>query len=100
MLEHHLAKLHAAQELEQAETAVEESRGLGTYNPSNSFSRDMWDNASRIPESVELRFPGIERSTLVLIIENRIKPTNIQWLLANEQERAESQPSIDLGGVE
>jgi len=47
-----------------------------------------------------LLFPGVERSTLVQIIENRFKPTNIYQLLATEKERAESQLTINIGGVE
>jgi len=99
-LENQLAELRAAQDIEQAETTGEEPRALGTYNPTYSFSRDMRENASGIPESVELLFPGVERSTLVQIIENRFKATNIYRLLATEKERAESQPTINIGGVE
>ena len=57
--------------MEQAETTGEKSRALGTYNPTYSFSRDMQEKASGIPESVESLLPGVERSTLVQIIENR-----------------------------
>jgi len=99
-LENQLAELHGAQDLEQAETTGEEPRALGTYNPSYSFSRDMRENGSGIPESLKLLFPGVECSTLVQIIENRFKPTNIYWLLATEKERAESQRTINIGGVE
>ena len=60
----------------------------------------MWENVSGIPESVESLFPGVERSTLVQIIENRFKPTNIYRLLATEKERAESQRTINIRGVE
>ena len=34
------------------------------------------------------------------IIENRFKPTNIYQVLATEKDRAESQRSINIGGVE
>lgn len=43
---------------------------------------------------------GVERSTLTQIIENRFKPTNIYRLLATEKERAESQRTINIGGIE
>ena len=50
--------------------------------------------------SVEALFPGVERSTLTQIVENQFKPTNIYRLLASEKERAESQRTITIGGVE
>ena len=37
---------------------------------------------------------------MVQIIENRFKPTNIHQLLATEEERAESQLTINIGGGE
>ena len=49
---------------------------------------------------MEELFPGVERSILVQIIENRFKPTNIYRLLATEKERAESQRMINIGGIE
>jgi len=85
-LENQLAELRAAQDIEQGKTTAEELRVLGTYNPTYSFSRDMRENASGIPQWVVLLFPGVERSTLVQIIENRFKPTNIYRLLATEKE--------------
>jgi len=99
-LENQLAELRTAQDIEQAETTGEEPRALGTYNPTYSFSRNMQENASGIPELVELLFRGVERSTLVQIIENRFKPTNIYRLLATEKELAESQLTINIGAVE
>ena len=51
-------------------------------------------------ESVEALFPGVERSTLTQIIENKFKPTNIYRLLATERDQAESQRTICIGGVE
>ena len=51
-------------------------------------------------ELVEILFLGVEPATLVQIIENRFKPTNIYRLLATEKERAESQRVISIGGVE
>ena len=49
---------------------------------------------------MEVLFPGVECSTLVQIIENRFKPTNIYQLLASKKERAETQRTISIGGIE
>ena len=49
---------------------------------------------------MEILFPGVERATLVQIIENRFKATNIYPLLASEKERAEAQRTITSGGIE
>ena len=49
---------------------------------------------------MENLFPGVERGTLIQIIENRLKPTNIYRLLASEKKQAESQRTISIGGVE
>jgi len=57
-------------------------------------------SASATAVSVETLFPGVKRSTLVQIIENKFKPTNIYRLLATEKDRAESQRIINIGGVE
>jgi len=51
-------------------------------------------------ESVESLFPGVERNTLVQIIENGFKPTNIYRLLASEKDRAETNQTINIGGIE
>ena len=61
---------------------------------------DEGGSTSGIVDSVETLFPGVERSTLVQIIENRFKPTNIYRLLATEKERAETHRTINIGGVE
>ena len=45
-------------------------------------------------------FPGVERTTLVQIIENKFKPTNIYRLLASEKDRAETHQTMNNGGVE
>jgi len=58
------------------------------------------ENACGIADSVETLFPGGERTTLVQIIENRFKPTNIDRLLASEKDRAETHRTINIGGVE
>jgi len=49
---------------------------------------------------VETLFPGVERTTLVQIIENRFKPTNIYRLLASVKDCAETHKTINIGGVE
>jgi len=77
-----------------------EPRALGRYHPTHPFTAEAWESISSITESVESLFPGVERSILTQIIENRFKPTNIYHLLATEKERAESQPTISIGGVE
>ena len=58
------------------------------------------ESASGVGESVEILFPGMERSTLIQIIENQFKPTNIYRLSGMEKDRAESQRTINIGGVE
>jgi len=58
------------------------------------------ESAGGIVDSVETLFPGVERSTLVQIIENRFKPTNIYRLLASEKERGETHRTINIGGIE
>jgi len=42
---------------------------------------------------------GVERSTLVQIIENQFEPTNIYGPLASEKERAEEQRTIWIEGI-
>ena len=51
-------------------------------------------------DSVETMCPGVEQGTLIQIIENRFKPTNIYRLLASEKERADTHRTINIGGVE
>jgi len=51
-------------------------------------------------ESVEMLFPGVERTTLQQIIENQFKLTNIYRLLASEKERSETHRMINIKGVE
>ena len=77
------------------------ARELGMYSPlpAPPFSMAI-ESASGALESVEELFPGVERSTLSQIIENRFKPTNIYRLLASERDRAETQRTISIGGVE
>ena len=91
-------------QLRQEETAqqppLQEPRALGMYGPNPQLASMGDESASGIAESVEILFPGVERSTLTQIIENRFKPTNIYRLLAREKERAESQRTINIGGIE
>jgi len=58
------------------------------------------ESAPGIAESVEVLFLGVERNTLAQIMENRFKPTNIYRLVASEKERAETQSTITIGGVD
>ena len=77
-----------------------ERRAPSTYHPT-PFSIELGgESASTLADAVEVLFPGVERSTLVQIIENRFKPTNIYRLLASEKDLAESQRTISIGGVE
>ena len=98
-LENQLAQLRAERELMQPPRVA--PRDLTSmYNPPQvptSFARD---GASAMVESVETMFAGVERGTLAQIIENRFKPTNIYRPLATEKERAETQRTINIGGIE
>ena len=75
-------------------------RPLGMLYPTQTPIAVEGESASGIVDSVESLFPGVERSTLVQIIENRFKPTNIYRLLASEKESAETHRTINIGGVE
>lgn len=97
-LERQLAQLR--EESEQERATMEELRAPGTYNLCPPSITHPSESASGIADSVEVLFPGVERSTLVQIIENRFKPTNIYRLLASEKERAEEQRTICIGGIE
>ena len=97
-LESQLAQLREQADDEQQMAHAAE--GLGTYNPTCDIVEVTSESASGVVELVELLFPGVERATLVQIIENRFKSTNIYRLLATEKERAESQRVISIGGEE
>ena len=49
---------------------------------------------------MEVLLSGVERGTLVQIIENRFKPINIYRLLASKKDRAETQRAITIRGIE
>ena len=70
------------------------------YNPILPPTTVVIESANAGVESTESRFPGVERSNLTQIIANWFKPTNIYTLLASEKERAETQRSIMIEGVE
>jgi len=72
----------------------------GTYLPTLHTAGMEQESAPGIAESVEVLFPGVECNTLAQIIENRFKPTNIYRLLVSEKERAETQRTITIGGVD
>lgn len=96
-LENQLAQLRAQDELEQPLT---EPNPLSTLFYTHSLIPTIGESASGVIESVESMFLGVQRSTLVQIIENRFKPTNIYRLLAREKERAETHRTINIGGIE
>ena len=87
-LENQLARLRAERDYAQAGPPA--ASHLGAYNfipPPATLARE---SASAITNSVEALFPGVERSTLTQIVENRFIPTNIYRLLAmkrSEQNR-------------
>jgi len=97
-LESQLAQLRG--EIEGEQRSDQEPGALGMYNPTHPPIPQAGESASAMADSVETLFPGVERSTLIQIIENRFKPTNIYRLLASEKERAESQRTNSIGGVD
>ena len=97
-LETQLAELRKQSEQDLAD--IREPRALGMYDPSQPLFPHESESASTIAASVEVLFPGVERTTLVQIIENRFEPTNIYRLLASEKEQAETQRTISIGGIE
>jgi len=97
-LENELINLRAEQE--RASGSRPDPRELGMYNANLSHGPLAGESASGLADSVEVLFLGVERNTLTKIIENRFKPTNIHRLLASERDRAESQRTISIGGVE
>jgi len=62
--------------------AQREPEAHGIFNPSQLPILPASESPSGIADSVEVLFPGVERATLVQIIENQFKPTNIYRLLA------------------
>ena len=98
-LENQLAILQAERDLMQG-TSLMPRELTGMYNLNQLPTPVATGSASAMVESVEMLFPAVERSTLTQIIENRFKPTNIYRLLATEKERAETQRTINIGGVE
>jgi len=97
-LERQLAGLQAEREVMQDNAPIRREGGM--YNLILPRAGMELGSASATAESGERLFPGVERSTLAHIIENRFKPTNIYHLLAMEKDRAESQRKINIGGVE
>ena len=82
-----------------AELCYPEATGVPNIHCTYLSPPTQDESASATMDSVELLFPGVDRSTLTQIIENRFKPTNIYRLLASEKDRAESQRVISIGGV-
>ena len=77
-----------------------EPNPLSMLFPTHSLIPPIGESASGVIESVESMFPGVERSTLVQIIENCFKLTNIYSFLASEKEFAETHRTINIGGIE
>jgi len=75
-------------EMESGQATAREPRAIGTYFPSEPPMPLAGESASSIVNSVETVFPGVERATLIQIIENRFKSTSIYRFLASQQERA------------
>jgi len=96
-LEAQLAELTAAN---SEELIVTEPRAYSMLNPTYTAIAGEGESTSGIAGLVESLFPGVERSTLVQIIETQFKPTNIYRLLASKQERAETNRTINIGGIE
>ena len=97
-LERQLAQLR---DQEAHEQRIANAPGaLGMYNPTRDIAATISESASGMVEWVETLYAGVERGTLVQIIKNQFKPTNIYRLLATEKELAESQRVISIGGVE
>ena len=99
-MESQLAQLQEERGRTQVKSHLAMASEPGTDNPILPLPMVGTESASASVESVEALFPGVERSTLAQIIENRFKPTNIYRLLATEKDRAESQRTINIGGVE
>jgi len=99
-LENQLAQLRAETELLHEGNQAQQVAGM--YNPTQTTLLQTGESASATAtvNLVEALFPGVERNTLVQIIENRFKPTNIYRLRSTEKKHAESQRTINIGGVE
>ena len=98
VLENQVARLRE-QALEN-QIIPSDQRAIGMYDSNQPLPLQASESASGIADSVEILFPGVERATLVQIIENRFKPTNIYRLLASEKDRPEAQRTINIGGIE
>jgi len=97
-LENQLAQLRGEMQGEPQERG--HPRGYGMYSPTQAQTALGDQSASAMVNSVETLFPGVERTTLVQIIENRFKLANMYRLLASKKDRAESQWTISIGGIE
>ena len=97
-LESQLAELR--NQSEEGLADMREPRALSMYDPTQPLFPHESERAATIAASVEVLFQEVEHSTLVHIIENRFKPTNIYRLLTREKGRAETQPTISIRGIE
>ena len=82
-MEAQLAELRA---LNQNSQPLPQPTALGMSYPTQTPIAVEGARAGGIVDLVETQFPGVERSTLVQIIENCFKPTNIYRILASEKE--------------
>jgi len=89
-----LAQLAAAS---QRDLSLTELRAAGMLHATSPPIIGECPSAGGIVDSVQNIFPRVERSTLVQIIKNRFKPTNIYRLLASEKQRAETHRTINIG---
>jgi len=99
-LERQLEELRHEMGVHTSQSPQRDLRVPGMSTPIQTQLPPIGESASGMADSVEILFPGVERATLVQIIENKFKPTNIYRLLASEKERAESHRVINIGGVE
>jgi len=99
-LERQLEELRHEMGVHTSQSPQRDLRVPGMSTPIYTQLPPIGESASGMADSVEILFPGIERATLVQIIENKFQPTNIYRWLASEKERAESHRIINIGGVE
>ena len=99
-LEHQLEELRREMKVDTNQSPQRNLRVPSMSTPIHTQLPPIGESASGMVDSVDILFPGIERATLVQIIENKFKPINIYRFLASEQERAESHRIINIGGVE
>lgn len=96
-LESQLATLQAQEE--QQHHSVEQG-AIGTFDPIHSILPPTDKSASGVLDLVETMFPGVERTTLVQIVENKFKLTKIDRLIASKKDGTKTHQTINIGGVD